>query len=590
MPNSATDKTIPWSERRTLLRREEDLEHDYLAKLLGRIPDAILCINRDWHITYANAEAIRISRVRPELFDNAIFWNLFPGLAGTEIENRCRASMDSGTPDNFEFFYQPFDLWVDIHIFPTEEGLALYYRDISTHKRAEALRDASTRQLHQVFEATTDSIVCIDRNWICTFANRAAYEILKTDNLVGENLWTRYPTNQQEPFASNYLATMEQRIPTEFEAYYPAPLDIWFKVFARPYEDGIIIFSSDITDRKGAEFLRAASERQLRHVLEATSDAIVSINRDWKITFLNPRAKELLSPKGDLLGKNMWEEFPVPSQPHHLIDHFYRAMDQSIAGEFEAFTPAPLNLWLSIQCRPSDGGIVVFFRDITARRQSDDVVQHQQDLLSVVQQTARAATWDVDLATGKINYGIGSYPVFGHPLDHIPDLDAFRGITAPAFISGIDESIQRAIATGKSIVVEAPVLAASGEQIWLEHRGQAVRVDGVPTRLRGMTIDVTSRKKNEEALVASEARYRVLAELNPQGIWMGSPDGDITYANQAFLDYIGLTIETIGDGGWLNAFHPDDRKRVLEAWSHSISTGVDYDVEARMIRALDGRS
>ena len=92
---------------------------------------------------------------------------------------------------------------------------------------------------------------------------------------------------------------------------------------------------------------------------------------------------------------------------------------------------------------------------------------------------------------------------------------------------------------------------ADGRILWVESRGHAVSmVDGVATHLRGLTIDITARKQNEEALVASEARYRVLADLNPQAIWMGAPDGSITYANQNFLDYLGLTIEEL-DGARL---------------------------------------
>jgi PAS domain S-box-containing protein len=140
------------------------------------------------------------------------------------------------------------------------------------------------------------------------------------------------------------------------------------------------------------------------------------------------------------------------------------------------------------------------------------------------------------------------------------------------------------------VVQDFQVRAADGRILWLESRGHAVMVDGAPTHLRGLTIDITARKKNEEALVASEARYRVLADLNPQAIWMGAPDGSITYANQNFLDYLGLTIEGLSNAAWVSAFHPKDRQHVLETWNHSVATGEDYDLEARMIRARDGHA
>jgi PAS domain S-box-containing protein len=589
MADSLIDKPPVSLNRRAHFRREADAENDHLAGLLAQLPEAVLCCDRNWVVTYANVEAVRISRIQPGDIGFKTHWQLFPETLGTNVEHAYREVMRTRVPMRVEHFYEPFDIWVDIHIFPADDGIALYYRDISDRKHAEALGQVANRRLQQIFEASADSIVCIDHNWTCTFANRAALEILKTSSLIGENLWERFPSNKQEPFRSNYLTTMERRIPTEFEAYYPEPLDIWFKVSARPYEDGIVIFSSDITDRKGAEFLRAASVRQLRQVLETTTDAVVSLDRNWNYTYLNRRARELLSPKGDLLGKNLWEEFPAIAQPdNEVYYHYHRAMDEGIPGEFEVFYPAPLSLWLSLQCRPYEDGLVVFFRDITARRQSDLVLRQQQNLLASVQQTALVATWEIDYATSKVTYGAGSYAVFGHPLEEISDYQAFKKIVVPEFLPVIANSIHAGVASGKMVVQDFQVKAADGRILWLESRGNAVFVDGVPTRLRGMTIDITARKKNEEDLVASEARYRVLADLNPQAIWMGAPDGSINYANQNFLDYLGFTIETIDGTGWLNAFHEDDRERVVETWTHSVATGDDYELEARMIRASDG--
>jgi PAS domain S-box-containing protein len=512
MSDSIVAKAPVILNRRAQFRRESDAENDTLARLVAMLPEAILCFDRNWVITYANAEAIRISRIEPTDIHTKTHWQLFPETIGTAVERTYRTVMQMREPRHIEHFYAPFDIWIDVHILPTEEGVALYYRDVTDRKRAESLRDSAVEQLQQIFDASPDSIVCINRNWVCTFANRAALDILKTDNLVGENLWERFPSNQKEPFRSHYRTTMERRIATEFEAYYPEPLDIWFRVSARPFEDGIIIFSSDITDRKGAELLRAAAARQLRQVLEITTDAVVSLNHDWNFTYLNRKARELLSPMGELLGKNLWEEFPAAARPDSEFSyHYLRAMNDGIPGEFEAFYPEPFNLWLSIQCRPYDDGIVLFFRDITARRQSDQVLKRQQDLLASVQQTACAATWDVDYATGKATYGAGSYPVFGHPLADIPDARAFKKILIPEYIPKIAAAVQAAVETGQMIVVECQVQAADGRILWIENRGQIMSVDGKPTSLRGLTIDITARKKNEEALVTSEARYRVLA-------------------------------------------------------------------------------
>jgi PAS domain S-box-containing protein len=585
-----TDSTSVPVNRRARFRREADAENDYLARLVAQIPEAVLCFDRNWVISYANAEAIRISRIQPADIHSKTYWEIFPDTLGTELERIYHDVMHTRVFQQVEYFYEPLDMWIDIHILPTDDGIALYYRDITARKYAEGLRDQAVNQLQQIFDSDADSIVCIDRNWNCTFANRAALSILKTHKLVGENLWDRFPSNRQEPFRSNYLAAMERRIPTEFEAYYPEPLDIWFKVSARPYEDGIIIFSSDITDRKGAEFLRDTSIRQLRQVLETTTDAVASIDRDWKFSFLNRRAKELLGPKGELLGKNVWQEFPIAAQPGEILHHLHRAMDEGIPSEFEAFYPDPLNLWLSVQCRPFDDGIVLFFRDVTGRRQAETVLQEQQDLLASIQKTALVATWDIEYATGKVTYGAGSHPVFGHPLADVPDYRAFKKIVLPEYIPIIAASIQGGIETGQMVVQDFQVRAADGRILWLESRGHAVMADGVPTHLRGLTIDITARKKNEEALVASEARYRVLADLNPQAIWMGAPDGSITYANQNFLDYLGLTIEELNFLGWLGAFHPNDRQHVQETWNHSVASGEDYDLEARITRARDGHA
>ncbi len=560
---------------------------DALSRLVDALPDGVLFLDRDWRITFANPAARRVSRISYADYNHKTHWELYPETVGTELERVYRGVMMSGTAACTEHFYEPFNVWLDIQVLPTDDGIALYYRDVTDRKRAEALQEEFPRQLQQVFDASADSIVCLDKDWNCTFANRTARRLLKQENLTGANFWTGYPGNQAEPFASNYRTTMEQRTPTDFEAYSPEPLDLWFRVLARPFEDGIIIFSRDISDKKRSEAVRDAAARQLQQVLEATTDAVISLDWNWTITYLNHHAATVLG-RGDLEGKNLWEVFPL-ALGSDFHTNYHQTMVNRTPRHFEAFYPAPLNLWFTIQCRPSDDGIVVFFRDITADRTAKQVLLDQQATLAFVQKTARIATWTIDLATGGMTYGDGSFDVFGCPLAQLLTIADVRQRIAPSHSAAVDACVQKAIDTHTTTTADYPVPLDDGSTLWVESRGTAIYdAAGVATHVRGMITDITARRQDEEKLLASEARYRVLADLNPQALWIGAPDGAILYANQGFLDYIGKTLGSIAGLGWLDAFDPADRDRVVAAWTHSVATGEEYLVDSRLIRASDG--
>ncbi len=442
--------------------------------------------------------------------------------------------------------------------------------------------------MRQIFDAMPDAVVAIDRDWVFTFANRRALEIVSRDVIVGHNIFELFPGNREEPFHSTYRNAMEQRAEGSFEAFHPAPLNLWLKVEARPLEgDGILVFFSDITERRLAQQREQSTAQRLAEVLEVTSDAIASLDRQWRYTFLNANAQRLIDPERKLLGRNLWEEFPL-AVGGDAWQLYHRAMEKGIAGSSEIFYPEPINAWLSLQVQPAADGIVVFFRDITAQKTHDDVVRGQQELLSAVQRAARVITWDLNPATERIAYGPGSFALSGHPLDQVDTIAKVEAILHDDHTGIIREKIAEALATGEMVVTEFAVYALSGPPVWLESRGQAVTLADGSTHVRGMSIDVTKRHLDQHELIASEERYRVLADLNPQAIWMGDAQGKVTYANQGFLSYLGLTTEDLGGSGWMNAFAPFERDRVQRVWQQSVTTGVDYDMETMMCQAATG--
>jgi PAS domain S-box-containing protein len=91
------------------------------------------------------------------------------------------------------------------------------------------------------------------------------------------------------------------------------------------------------------------------------------------------------------------------------------------------------------------------------------------------------------------------------------------------------------------------------------------------------------------ATTTAEEQYRALAESSPQLVWTTTPAGHVEYCNPQFLEYVGLSIETMRRGPvWHQLVHPEDVPRATEAWAKALSSGEPYEVEYRFRRAGDG--
>ncbi|HEY5211608.1 MAG TPA: ATP-binding protein [Acidobacteriaceae bacterium] len=117
---------------------------------------------------------------------------------------------------------------------------------------------------------------------------------------------------------------------------------------------------------------RDAVAAQLGQFLGVTSDAVVAVNRDWSITYLNSQGLKTYSSGRAILGKNLWEQFPdAVYEGSPYVEHYNRAMNEGLPGSFEAHYPEPLNIWIQIEVYPTEEGIVTFSRDISNRRKAE---------------------------------------------------------------------------------------------------------------------------------------------------------------------------------------------------------------------------
>src|SRR5438093_6000339 len=103
----------------------------------------------------------------------------------------------------------------------------------------------------------------------------------------------------------------------------------------------------------------------------------------------------------------------------------------------------------------------------------------------------------------------------------------------------------------------------------------------------GAVMDVTERKRAEEAVLRSEKELRNVIETIPISVWTALPDGTVDFVSRHWREHSGLSGEGPYGAGWQTAVHPDDVDRHLDKWRASLATGAPFENEARR-RAANG--
>lgn len=142
-------------------------------------------------------------------------------------------------------------------------------RQIGLADQARQAERETSERLAQVFEATTDGILLVDRQWTITFLNQAAATVISSGrSLAGANFWDAFPATVGTGFQSAYERVMRTGEHIEFTEFY-GPLKLWVAVRVFPTPEGIAIFFQDVTARKAEQAVGAANTARLRLALDA---------------------------------------------------------------------------------------------------------------------------------------------------------------------------------------------------------------------------------------------------------------------------------------------------------------------------------
>lgn len=149
-----------------------------LPVVLERISDGFLTYDRDWRFTYLNRAAEEYFGCSRDELLGRVAWEVFPSSAGTEAQRQLMQAAARGVPAEFELLTPIKQRWVAFRTFPSPDGLAVYFRDVTEQRQARAALDESEARFRAVYEHSAEGILLTATDGQILAANPAAARLL----------------------------------------------------------------------------------------------------------------------------------------------------------------------------------------------------------------------------------------------------------------------------------------------------------------------------------------------------------------------------------------------------------------------------
>ncbi len=182
--------------------------------------------------------------------------------------------------------------------------------------------------------------------------------------------------------------------------------------------------------------------------------------------------------------------------------------------------------------------------DVTRQRLAEAALRESQERLSIVVESTGLGIWDYNFRTGKVIRNRQWAEMLGYSLEEVEtSLDFWKEHIHPDDLAVVEEAEQRHLQGETDIFrMEHRLRTKSGEWKWVLNWGKIIETDedGKPLRAVGTHLDISDLKKTEEALRASEERYRQFFELDLTGDYISKAEGEFLACNPAFLNLFGF--------------------------------------------------
>jgi PAS domain S-box-containing protein len=436
--------------------------------------------------------------------------------------------------------------WLTASFVRDESGVPLYFisqiQDISERKVADDALAVSEERFRVAFEDAPIGVAIVRPDLAILRVNRASCEILgyPEEELLGMTFLAITHPRDREANADLIARALAGELRTyAMEKRYTRKDGriIWAALNASLVRDDrgaplyFISQIQDITERKAAEAEFAETQQHTRQVLERITDGFYALDRDWRFTFLNDAAEQMLDrARAELIGQNVWQAF-APAIDTPLFAAYQQAMTNGVTTSVEFFYP-PLDEWFEVRVYPSADGLSVFFRDVTERRRLAQELRASEAKYRTLINQLPAVVYAV--AVDQIQT----------PLYFSPNIEALTGYR-PAELMAREKSWleyvhpddrervavedARAIASGERLRIEYRYRRKDGSYIWiLDDSGPVIGETGTVGAIQGVLLDISERVQAEE----ERARLAAIVEGAEDAIVSRTLAGTVTSWNR----------------------------------------------------------
>ncbi len=325
----------------------------------------------------------------------------------------------------------------------------------------------------------------------------------------------------------------------------------------------------DVTERKCAEEKLRKSEEKYRDLIEISPDAIYVVDANGICVLGNRAGAELAGiAEDELVGTPITDTY-LPEERHLFLERLKKLEANSTTLRFERKFVRKNGEIVPVEVSVSairGGYFQAILRDISERKRAEEALRDAHHNYVTLVNSLDGIVWEADAQTFAFSFvSPQAECMLGYPLT--------RWTTEPTFWKDHIHPDDREWATSFCIDAtrakrphdfEYRMLAADGRIVWLHDVVTVVVENDQPVRLRGVMLDITERKRAEEALKESEERYRVLVEFSPNSICVHR-DGKLLYVNPACVRLFGAkNLDELVGRSVLDFIHEDSLPIVTE--------------------------